>query len=118
MTYESEADIEQLKELFAPKAAKPEEKFACPFTYASGKRCKGHIVRVEAYKADISWTEGENGKWSFDWSRPRSHFHIFCSEKDNHAGLRGDSEQMKFYLDKLPDGLAKIVFDRRGGDND
>jgi hypothetical protein len=29
--------------------------FLCPFVYASGKRCTGHITRVEAYKADLSW---------------------------------------------------------------
>ncbi len=31
------------------------EPVPCPFVYASGKHCKGHITRIEAYKADLCW---------------------------------------------------------------
>jgi hypothetical protein len=44
----------------------------CPFVYATGKRCNGRIVRVEAYKADIEWWENDEGEWFFAW-RPGSH---------------------------------------------
>ncbi len=59
----------------------------CPFVYAKGKKCTGHVVRVEAYKADISWNY-RDGAWRFAVGGPRSHYHLFCSEKDNHAGVR------------------------------
>ena len=84
-------------------------KIPCPFVYARGKRCTGHIVRVEAYKADL-WWDFKDGQWVFSYGRPRSHFHLFCSEKGNHAGYpRRDSDQMKFYGDHLPDELVEAM---------
>jgi len=78
----------------------------CPFVYANKRRCPGHIVRVEAYKADITWTPDENGRWRPSIGEVRSHYHLFCSERENHAGSgRGDSPKMKCYLNELPDGL-------------
>lgn len=82
----------------------------CPFVYANGKRCSGHIVRVEAYKADIQWSEAEDGRWHMSAGEPRSHYHLFCSEKENHAGYgRQDSSQMKFYLKNLPPELLALM---------
>ncbi len=82
-------------------------KIPCPFVYANGKKCAGHVVRVEAYKADIEWAVDADGKWVFSVDAPRSHYHVFCSAKDNHAGVSGpDNDQMKFYLDELPDALT------------
>jgi hypothetical protein len=68
-------------------------------------------VRVEAFKADLSWELQPDGRWQFDYSQPRSHFHVFCSEKGNHAGYsKPDNYQMKFYFGDLPPGLrAKLV---------
>lgn len=78
----------------------------CPFVYANGKRCVGHITRVEAYKADLSWNLQPDGVWKFELGQTRSHFHLFCSEKGNHAGYaRRDNDQMKVYPDKLPEAL-------------
>jgi hypothetical protein len=78
----------------------------CPFVYAKGRKCTGHIVRVEAYKADITWTPDGDGRWRPSIGAPRSHYHLFCSEKGNHAGYgRSDSDQMKCYPNRLPDGL-------------
>lgn len=83
----------------------------CPFIYANGKKCPGHVVRIEGYKADLEWKLKEEG-WSFGCSSPRSHYHLFCSEKDNHAGVRGsDSEKMKFYYDQLPPTLQAAIRD-------
>lgn len=85
-------------------------KIPCPFVYARGGRCTGHIVRVEAYKADLLWTYEQDGTWHFVFRGPRSHFHLFCSEKNNHAGYpRRDSDQMKFYYDQLPAELREIM---------
>ena len=82
---------------------------ACPFVYANGRVCGGRITRVEAYKADVTWTADKHERWSFDFT-PRSHFHLFCSEKGNHAGFgRADPEQMKFWSDTLPDRLRQVV---------
>ena len=82
--------------------------YPCPYVYASGKTCSGHVVGIEAYKADVSWTLCD-GSWTFDFS-PRSHYHLTCSEKGNHTGFgREDSDQMKFYLEELPTELAQLV---------
>ncbi len=81
----------------------------CTFVYSGGKRCAGHIVRVEAYKADLVWERGADGRWAFDF-RPRSHYHLFCSLKGNHAGsLRPDDAQMKFDLRWLPEELRLLI---------
>ena len=86
------------------------EKIACPFVYANGKRCTGHIVRIEGYKADLEWSLGADGQWSFSISRLRSHWHLFCSEKGNHAGTkRADDSRMKFYYDQLPHEIQAII---------
>jgi hypothetical protein len=85
----------------------------CPFIYANGKTCGGHVVKVEAYKADLSWRRQEDGTWTFDWDRPRSHYHLTCSLKGNHAGYdRPDDPRMKFYGDQLPDDLRAVIAGR------
>ena len=87
-----------------------EERIPCPFVYAKGKRCIGQITRVEAYKADVAWHRGEDGTWTFGCGEPRSHYHLFCSEKGNHAGAKGqDDDRMKVYLNQIPDGLVKAM---------
>jgi hypothetical protein len=78
----------------------------CPFVYAKGRKCSGHIIRVEAYKADVTWTPDQDGRWRPSVGAPRSHYHLVCSEKGNHAGWRGeDDPRMKCYLSQLPEGL-------------
>jgi hypothetical protein len=86
----------------------------CPFEYASGKKCDGHIVRVEAYKADLIWQYDASG-WSFDHGRPRSHYHLFCSEKGNHAGFKRENA-LKFYFDQLPEALQNVLSPQSTGD--
>lgn len=86
----------------------PSERIPCPFVYARGRRCTGVVVRVEVYKADLAWDSASEGDWTFSL-RPRSHFHVFCSIKGNHAGFRRDAEGLKFYYDRLPDELRRIV---------
>ena len=77
--------------------------------YTKGKRCTGHIVRVEAFKADLYWTLDEaNGKWSFWAGEPRSHYHLHCSEKGNHAGY-GREDALKYYADNMPEVLLKAM---------
>jgi hypothetical protein len=82
----------------------------CPFVYAKGKKCTGHVVRIEAFKADLSWLRADDGKWSFAVGEPRSHYHLYCSEKGNHAGYgKPDNEAMKFYHQNLPPALQKAI---------
>ena len=90
----------------------------CPFVYANGRKCPGHITRVEAYGVEIEWCPDSQGNWQLSISQPRSHYHLFCSEKGNHAGVRGsDSEQMNFYGNKLPEDLKLALREsvRRSG---
>jgi hypothetical protein len=78
----------------------------CPFVYANGRKCPGHIIYVQAYKADVTWKSDEDGKWWPSVEQPRSHFHLVCSAKGGHGRREGeDSERMKFYLGKLPEGI-------------
>lgn len=87
------------------------EKVPCPFVYAKAKRCPGHIVRIEAFKADLAWRMAADGTWSFSIGQPRSHYHLYCSEKGNHSGGYGrpDSEALKFYYQDLPEALQRAV---------
>jgi hypothetical protein len=80
----------------------------CPFVYAKGKKCTGHIWRIEAFKVDISWSRADDGKWSFAVGEPRPHYHLYCSEKGNHAGY-GREDAMKRYYQDLPPTLRKVV---------
>ena len=81
----------------------------CPFVYADGRHCEGHVVRVEVYKADDAWAFDESKGWSFEFF-PRSHFHVFCSEKGNHSGnRRRDDARLKFYFDDLPEPLQHLI---------
>jgi hypothetical protein len=55
----------------------------CPFTYANGKKCPGHVVRVEAFNADIEWVLQKDGTWKFRAGEPRSHCGLWaggCSQ--------------------------------------
>jgi hypothetical protein len=82
---------------------------ACPFVYANGRACTGHVVRVEAYKADLAWSADTEETWSFDF-QPRSHYHVFCSENGNHAGFRRqDPNALKFWFDTLPTPIQQLL---------
>jgi len=85
----------------------------CPFVSTKGKKCAGHIVRIEAFKADLAWRLADDGTWTFEVGEPRSHYHLYCSEKDNHAGYgKPDSEAMKFYYQNLPAALQEVIVQR------
>jgi hypothetical protein len=88
------------------------EPIPCPFVYSKGKRCSGHLVKVKAYKADLEWTPGADGAWSLSIGSPRSHYHLFCSKKDNHAGaVRPDA--LKFHWAELPEELRSKLIEAR-----
>jgi hypothetical protein len=57
-TIESANDTSIAATLAATKRAymTTSEKVPCPFVYARGQKCKGHIVRIAAFKADLEWT--------------------------------------------------------------
>lgn len=83
------------------------EEIPCPFVYANGKRCPGHVSSIQAFKADIAWGF-RDGKWGFSVDHPRSHYHVYCSEKGNHAGI-GREDALKFYRDKLPAEIEAVL---------
>jgi hypothetical protein len=37
----------------------------CPFVYSTGKRCTGHVAKVEAYNADLEWSFDTSNGWTF-----------------------------------------------------
>jgi hypothetical protein len=51
---------------------------------------------------------GDDEKWSFEAGQPRSHYHLYCSEKDNHAGYAWP-DAMKYYCQDLPPSLQKVI---------
>jgi hypothetical protein len=74
----------------------------CPFVYANGRKCPGHITHVEAFKCDVSWKPDADGVWQPSIGEPRSHYHLYCSEKGNHAGYKSpDDSRLKFYYSGL-----------------
>jgi len=79
----------------------------CPYTYAGGRKCKGHIVSIEAFKADLVWSL-KDGVWLFSVEQPRSHYHLRCSDKGTHAGC-GQEDRLKFYYDQLPPSLQTVI---------
>jgi hypothetical protein len=73
---------------------------ACTHIRASGRRCRGHIIRVEAAKADLSWRRRADGTaWSFDVGQPKS-FRLHCS---------GSHEALKVAYSELPVALQEIA---------
>ena len=81
----------------------------CPFVYVDGRECSGHIVRVEALKADLEWLY-RNELWTFSFSAPRSRYHLFCSENGDHAEVRGEREiSLKFYFQELPTDIQDAI---------
>ncbi|MFV3127716.1 hypothetical protein ACM9HJ_08745 [Niveispirillum sp. KHB5.9] len=85
------------------------EPIPCPFTYANGRACTGHIVRVEAYKAEARWEREPDGNWVFFLDSPMR-YHLFCSEKNGHAGFNKPTPpDMKYWPDELPEPLRAMV---------
>lgn len=85
-------------------------KIKCPFVYANGKRCNGHIASVEVYKADVVWNAGPDGNWGLEVGIPESRYHLVCSEEGKHCGdSPPDNEQMKLFYSDLPEEIAEII---------
>jgi hypothetical protein len=82
--------------------------FPCPYVHTNGDQCPGHIVKVEAFNADLRWTFDESGNGTFNHSQPRSQYHLFCSERGNHADDSG-TEQMQCYIISMPDELLVVI---------
>jgi hypothetical protein len=68
----------------------------CPHVSPKEKSCKGHVVAVEAYKADVRWNTNDEGSWLLSIGEPRSHYHVFCS----------CGHELRCYLADLPESLA------------
>ena len=75
------------------------DELQCPFVYANGKRCTGHVMGWRKY-----------GGETFERCRK---VRLYCSEKYDHAGVASgfvEKERMEFYPDKLPDEIRDAVF--------
>ena len=86
-------------------------KIPCLCVDANGRRCTGHVVRIEAFKAEIlDWTRRPDGSWKFNAHNPRLDYHIYCSEKGIHTGTgRQDAAALKFYASELPKELLAFM---------
>lgn len=76
------------------------EKLQCPFVYASGKQCTGHVYRAKGY--------GPNRGGKTEVRKVR----LWCSEKDDHQGAVNSwvtKERMEFYPNHLPRGIYDRV---------
>lgn len=82
----------------------------CPYRSQDGRRCLGHVVRVELCKAEVSWRRHRDENWKFVIHAPYSTYRVYCSEKGNHGGYtRPDSEKLKFYFEELPAALRVVI---------
>lgn len=79
------------------KSADPQ----CPFVYANGHRCEGHVTNVRFYG---------NLKYGYPGVRK---VRLWCSDKGDHAGAVSgwaSKERMEFYPDKIPADLKNFVW--------
>jgi hypothetical protein len=95
----------------------PPPRIPCPFVYADGRFCQGHIVRIETYKADLVWEMDETGRWRFDLRRGC----VSTSSAREGQTTRASSartDAMKDWLDRLPEAAQEVSSAGRqdGGD--
>lgn len=77
------------------------EKYPCPFTYADGRECQGHIVGFRAYGP-------RQGNEVLEVKKVR----LWCSERYDHQGAVNSwagKERMEFYPNQLPDYLKPLL---------
>jgi hypothetical protein len=70
----------------------------CPFVYANGKACTGHVRSYRLY-----------GGRSVAYARK---VRLWCSEKDNHAGILATfeaKERMEFYPGHLREDIYQAI---------
>jgi hypothetical protein len=80
----------------------------CPFVYANGKRCTGHVRRAKAFGP----TRKFRGRLPRDRVRK---YRIWCTERDDHAGVVPSFEgkqRMEFYPDELPTEMLDALWGR------
>jgi hypothetical protein len=84
---------------------KPGDHIVCPFVYADGRKCPGHLYRARAY--------GPRGPDGFVERSLVKKYRLWCSEKGDHAGAVSDfasKERMEFYPDRLPRGVEEALW--------
>src|SRR6185312_3115793 len=89
-----------------------EERIACPFVYADGRKCTGVIYQARAYGP-------HDGSGLVSSDRVRK-YRLWCSEKDDHAGAVSTfeaKERMEFYPDRLADGVEERLWSEGMIDN-
>jgi len=81
------------------------EKLPCPFVYASGRCCTGHVYQVRAYGP-------QRGKHYVAREDVRK-YRFWCSEKNDHAGAVSSFEgklRMEFYPNDLAAGVEDFIW--------
>lgn len=88
-------------------------RIACPFVYANGRRCPGHVTKVAAFHAHLEWEPRPDGSWAFTWT-PGSRYRVFCSLRDDHSSPFGPrDERMLFERKELPKELQELLQNTR-----
>lgn len=77
----------------------------CPFVYANGRACAGHVISARAYgpRARNGWLYPEKVR----------KYRLICSEKNDHAGIlhtHAAKLRMEFYPDELPPDVIETLW--------
>lgn len=86
------------------------EAVECPYTYATGQRCGGHVISVETPDVGAVWRRTVDGwRLKFGLLRAGGYF-LVCSHKGNHGGIgRPGVERLQCTFDGLPEPLRAAV---------
>ncbi|TPG45694.1 hypothetical protein EAH89_26185 [Roseomonas nepalensis] len=77
----------------------------CPFVYANGKHCQGHVRMARAY--------GPSRGSHYVAQEEVRKYRLWCSEKEDHAGAVRTNEgklRMEFYPRELAPGVENELW--------
>jgi hypothetical protein len=63
-----------------------QDPIACQQACADGRRCTGHVIRVETEHAGLVWQRGQDGVWQAALGTPRTRYRLICSAPAGHVG--------------------------------
>ncbi len=89
-----------------------ERQVQCPFVYANGRRCGGHVVAVWAVPAAAaSWYVDKNGEWQFSVMEIGG-YAFACSKRGGHRAGTGIHPKMVLRHGDLPDEVRQHIVER------
>jgi hypothetical protein len=77
---------------------------ACPQSCADGRRCAGHVIRVETEQAGLVWQRDQDGVWRAALGPPRGRYRLTCSAPAGHPGPAPALD-----WDALPEPLRAVL---------